>query len=341
MAQALFVLAVSLAASVLPTAAYVWLVWWLDRYEKEPLYLLAAAFFWGAVPAVFISLVLEVIAGIPTAALGTGVSSFLDSSLTAPIVEETAKGIALLFIVLAFRREFDDVLDGIVYGAMVGFGFAMTENIFYFFSAFESGGASDWATVVFLRTVVFGLNHALFTSVTGAGLGFARLASSTVVRLGAPPAALLLATTMHSLHNLFASLNNVLCGAVLVSFVSDWIGALAILLVVLAVWRKERGWIVTELADEARDGTITQAQYLLAQSPHRRWLARWSALVNFGWAAFRESGRLQAAVTELAFRKAQLRASPEDHELLGQVIQIRQQVANLSAIAREPLLSRR
>ena len=41
----------SILASVIPTILYVLLLWRLDRYEKEPIKLLAIAFFWGAVPA--------------------------------------------------------------------------------------------------------------------------------------------------------------------------------------------------------------------------------------------------------------------------------------------------
>ncbi len=333
MPQALLVLAISVAASVLPTIVYVWLVWWLDRFEKEPVFLLIAAFFWGAVPAVFLSLVLELMAGVPTSFLSTGVSSLLDSSLTAPIVEEVCKGIVLVVLVLLFRGEFDDVLDGIVYGAMVGFGFAMTENVFYFLSAFHTGGISDWASVVFMRTVIFGLNHALFTSITGAGLGFARLARGVTVRLGAPVVALALAATMHGIHNLFANLNDLLCGTVLISLISDWIGVFGIIMLAVASWQKERAWIVGELADEVRIGTITQAQYMLAQSPGRRWRARLSALSRAGWSAFDASGHFQSSLTELAFKKAQLHASPDEQGLRAQIHQLRQEVAALRGVA--------
>ena len=39
----------SFIASAVPTAVYVLLVWWIDRYEKEPLKLLACALLWGAI----------------------------------------------------------------------------------------------------------------------------------------------------------------------------------------------------------------------------------------------------------------------------------------------------
>jgi RsiW-degrading membrane proteinase PrsW (M82 family) len=174
MGQALLIILLSVLATALPTAVYLGVVWWLDRYEKEPLWLLAGAFAWGAVPAVVASLIAELIAGVPSGLLAGSFASTIDSSLSAPIIEELVKGLAVLLIFLAFRAEFDDVLDGIVYGAMVGFGFAMTENVLYFLSAYSTGGLADWGAVVFLRSVVFGLNHALYTSIAGAGLGLAR-----------------------------------------------------------------------------------------------------------------------------------------------------------------------
>ena len=51
----LFAIVATLGA-LIPTTVYVLFVWWLDRYEKEPLWLLALAFLWGAVPAAIISL---------------------------------------------------------------------------------------------------------------------------------------------------------------------------------------------------------------------------------------------------------------------------------------------
>ncbi len=76
------------------------------------------------------------------------------------------------------RHEFDGVLDGLIYGVLIGFGFAMTENFFYFIGAFDEGGFVNLTAVIILRSVVFGLNHAFYTSLTGIGFG-----------LGAAPAA--------------------------------------------------------------------------------------------------------------------------------------------------------
>ena len=42
----------AIVAAAIPTAIYSMLLWWLDRYEKEPPWLIAAAFLWGSLPAI-------------------------------------------------------------------------------------------------------------------------------------------------------------------------------------------------------------------------------------------------------------------------------------------------
>src|SRR6476619_6693825 len=135
------VVAIATLLALIPTIFYALFIWWLDRHEKEPLPLLLVAFLWGAVPAIIIAIVLEVVIGFPVDQLissDTG-RELTSASVIAPVVEELVKALILVVLFLAFRREFDNVLDGIVYGAMVGLGFAFVENILYFsFSAYET-----------------------------------------------------------------------------------------------------------------------------------------------------------------------------------------------------------
>ncbi len=170
------VIVASVLAALVPTALYTLLVWWADRHEREPLPLLLAVFFWGAVPATAVALALEGPSQtIPQVYEGITRGAILSSALGVPIIEEVVKALALLAVVTLASREFDGVLDGIVYGAVVGFGFAMTENIFYFIGAYGEQGWSWWAAVVGLRAVIFGFNHAVFTACTGIGFGLAVL----------------------------------------------------------------------------------------------------------------------------------------------------------------------
>ncbi len=256
----LLVLLASIAAAVVPTALYVLAVWWLDRYEKEPLRLLAAAFVWGALPAVIAAVVLEMLTGASIASVVTlsqGLSDLLDASLIAPVVEEAVKAGAVLGVMALFPSEFDGVLDGIIYGSIVGLGFAMTENLLYYLSAWGEGGLEAWSVVVAGRALVFGFSHAMFTAFTGIGLGMARGQRHAPARWGYALAGLAAAVGTHLLHNLFLSAGG-LCFA---SLAADWLGLLVVGAIAVLAWRQERDWIREELADEVRLGTLTLAQY--------------------------------------------------------------------------------
>jgi RsiW-degrading membrane proteinase PrsW (M82 family) len=168
-------LPLSVIAAVSAAYFYSRLVLRLDRYEREPRRVLIAAFSWGAVGAVFFSLIIELISGgILIAAVGEDAGTILSVGVGAPIIEETCKALALFGLVLFARDEFDNVLDGLVYGALIGLGFAMTENILYFGSAYIEKGLSAFGALFIVRAVIDGFGHALYTGTTGAAIGWAR-----------------------------------------------------------------------------------------------------------------------------------------------------------------------
>jgi RsiW-degrading membrane proteinase PrsW (M82 family) len=319
----------SILAAVVPTAIYALLIWWGDRYEKEPLGLLAVAFVWGAVPAIVISLLAEAIFGLPLAGLqAERLANVLEASALAPLVEEVAKALALVGLFLIFRWEFDDPLDGMVYGALVGIGFGMTENLLYFLSTFFEDGWSGWSMVVILRAVVFGLNHAFFTAFSGVGLGVARLVRRGWQRWLAPLLALGVAMLFHSLHNLGVALADVSLLGLLLSWLIDVGGILVLLVIMLLAWRQERSWIEVELKDEV-DGLLTGPQYEGASTYGRRLQLWWDAWKQGGWRAAQRQGRVHRQLTELAFRKHQLRAldGDDDVALLAEIQRLRQEIA--------------
>ena len=217
----LLVFLLACLGAVVPTVVYVSIAWWLDRYEMEPWWLLALTFSsaLGAVPAIILAMISELAMMQPLLVHqsdGEG-SSFgfqpgeqattvvvITMSVIAPVAEETLKAMPLLFIFFVFRREFDGLLDGLIYGALVGFGFAMTENFLYIFGAGASAGLPAEALVFFLRTIVFGMMHALWSSMFGIGLGIARYARSRTACVLAPCGGLLLGILMHGVHNFSA-----------------------------------------------------------------------------------------------------------------------------------------
>lgn len=306
----LIVLVAALGA-VIPTLFYVSFVWWLDRYEKEPVWLLALAFLWGALPAALLSVVLELFLDASISAVSDGgmLATLASVSVNAPLVEESVKGIAILGLVLLFRREFDDVLDGIVYGAMIGFGFALSENLFaYFLPILSSEGLGAGLTNIFLRTIVFGFNHAFWTGILGAAVGYALLANHWLWRLLVPVAGWTAAIVLHGIHNTGAALaEQTMCLSLGVSLVAHWGGLILLLIVAYLVSRRESRWIRQGLAEEVERGALTREEYHLLSRAGQRQQVRWRALLQGGREGHRAVGLYFQYATELAFQKQRLR----------------------------------
>jgi RsiW-degrading membrane proteinase PrsW (M82 family) len=319
----------SLLVAAIPTIGYVLLVWWCDRYEKEPFWLLAAAFIWGAVPAIFLALAGEIaldpLAGRAASDLGR---ELVSSSVVAPIVEEIVKALALLLIFKWFRDEFDGVLDGIIYGALVGFGFAMTENVFYLVDEFSTEGWVSFGMLAFLRTILFGLNHAFFTAFAGAGLGLARSSRRRAVKVLAPVLGLLAAIGFHALHNLGATLTSATVLSLLISLVANAGGVLIVVVILILAVRQERRWIAEELRPEIGI-LLTVDEYHIAQAPLQRLRARRRAASSLGITHGRTVGQFYKLLTELAFRLHRYRNGRASAKDLRAIPLLRQRIINL------------
>lgn len=292
-------LLVSLVAAVVPTFLYVLLFYWADRYEREPLWLLALAFIWGAVPAIFASFIGEWFIGTPfVSAPGSAAAALVEGSIVVPIVEECVKAVALWGIFYWAYEEFDDVLDGLVYGALIGFGFAMTENILYFIGAFSGGGFAELSTVIFLRTILFGMNHALYTSLVGIGFGLTRNRTDRVGRVLIPLAALFIAILIHSLHNLGVAFTAVNPVNIIFSIALAALGLILLMATIGVTWQQERDLLRAELADEVGT-TLTDDEYqLLTQN--------WSRPLRRRGDAERRQVRRMHLYVELALHKRRL-----------------------------------
>ncbi len=305
------VVLLSTAAAAIPAALYVAIIYAADRYEKEPGWLLAALFFWGAVPSVLLAIVLNELGRVPFyLAAGSEAGDTLAAVLLAPPIEETVKALALLAVFRLHRHEIDSLLDGIIYGAMVGMGFALVENVIYFVRAYGEGGLAAWQNTIFFRAVLFGLNHALFSSVTGLGLAAGRFAQRRALRYFFPLAGWSLAVLLHAVHNLGATSSNLLC---LLMPVSDWGGLwLLAVIVIWALWQ-EKQWIRRYLADEVERGTLSRWQYETASSGRARFLYCYQILRDRGLGDYRAATRFYRQCSELAYKKHHYELLQEPH----------------------------
>jgi protease PrsW len=186
-----WLLAAALALGPIP--ALVALGMWLDRFEPEPVWLLARTFLWGAAVAILVAGVVNTVAQL---ALG----KFVASVVSAPFMEEGMKGLAVLHVFRRRREHLDGVTDGIIYALFVGLGFAAVENIHYYAAAIEDGGATGLAMVVGIRGLLTPFLHPFFTMFTGIALGLI-VTRHGVVRWIVPLAGYLVAVFMHALWN--------------------------------------------------------------------------------------------------------------------------------------------
>ena len=314
---------------VAPMLLFAWFVYWLDRYEKEPKILLGVVFVWGAVVAAGVSFVVNTTLGIGVY-LVTGSESFTDlatGSLVAPPVEETLKGLAVLLVFLVFRREFDSVLDGIVYAGIVALGFAATENSYYIYNyGYLEDGWTGLFVLVFVRVILVGWQHPFYTAFIGIGLASARLNRSIAVKIIVPAIGLAVAIFAHSLHNTLASVLTGL-GGLAVGILIDWSGWLFMFLIILWAISDVRKRLRTQLLEETLNGIITPQQYRTACSAWAQGWTRFGAIFNGQYFA---TGRFYQLCGELAHKKHQL-ASLGDEGGNGRIIdQTRAELARLS-----------
>lgn len=165
----------SVLCACVPMVVFVGVVWWLDRYHREPVWLIAATFLWGAIgaviPAILFSAAMEWGTTSALAAAGFAApGAWFMPVIAAPLIEEPCKAAILALVI--WNRHFDNMTDGFVYGATAGLGFAMSENLLYFASVTDDPAV--WAYTVVIRTFYSAVMHATATSIVGAALGFAR-----------------------------------------------------------------------------------------------------------------------------------------------------------------------
>jgi RsiW-degrading membrane proteinase PrsW (M82 family) len=186
-----WVLAAALALGPIPVLLAIGM--WLDRFEPEPVWLLARTFLWGAAVAILV-------AGIVNEIVKVALGDFLESVVSAPMIEEAMKGLAVLYVFRRRREHLDGVTDGVIYALFVGLGFAVVENIQYYREAIEKGGGAGLAFVVGVRGLLTPFLHPFFTMFTDIGLGLV-ISRRGAVRWIVPLAGYLVAVFMHALWN--------------------------------------------------------------------------------------------------------------------------------------------
>ena len=294
---------VAIPMAFIPAFLFSWFLYWLDRYEKEPRWLLLITFFWGGFIAIIGTLIVASVfeIGFSLVLQDAVLEDIAGGSITAPLVEEFMKGLAVMMVFFIFRKEFDSILDGIIYGGIAGLGFAATENVFYFLGQYDAEGWVGMFTNFALRVGVFAWGHPFYTAFTGLGFAVARMNRNTLVKLAAPVIGYFLAVFAHAFHNTAVIFVTGL-GSLALVILLEWGSWLLFLGFIIWMIRHEQGLLKKHLREEVSNGLITEAQYKTAVS-FFQFGARMAALSG---GAYRATDHFYQYLGELAHKKEQL-----------------------------------
>lgn len=167
-------IAVLFLAAYGPSVVFTIMIARAKRYRREPRMAIFKAFLWGATGAAAIALVVNTLTmgAFVRPALGydDAMSMIVVAVIVAPLVEETVKPMVLYMGTV--RRNCDELVDGLIYGAVAGLGFAATENLLYETAALLEHGPEGFITTAIARTFSATLLHATASAIVGYGIAF-------------------------------------------------------------------------------------------------------------------------------------------------------------------------
>lgn len=290
----------------------------MDRNEKEPWRLVLVAAAWGAIVATSLVIWGETIwEATAQRSLVPGPGLDASTAFMAGVLEELAKGSAVVLLFLVMRDDFDDVVDGIVYGAAVGLGFNFMESITYMtnlYAIFQPEGIGAYAAgFQWYARQVLGLffGHATYTAFIGAGIGIARQLPSVRQKGFAIASGFIVAIAAHFSWDAwltFFPIQSTLFGLVeihLRTLIMTGPFTAAIIALLIFGVRFEGQNLLDQLRKEAADGrgAILPEEVPVLASPWQRLKQRLRALNHGGVRAYLETARLQSAQLDLAMER--------------------------------------
>ena len=309
---------------------YLWVPVIVDRYDPEPWWALAMAFLWGAVVACGFSGRINTLGGeIVSYTLGKEAAEIFGPVISAPIVEEATKGLFVLGMLIFLKREFDGVVDGVIYATFSALGFAAMENVLYYGRSLQKGGVAALGLTVFLRGVLAPWGHPLYTSMTGIGVGIARETNKMWLKVLAPIGGYGAAVVLHAIWNGVATLSDALRmpELFLVSLLLWFVFLFIFGVIVVFLVRREGQIIRQHLQDEVLLGNLSREELELVCSP----FGRLKALLGKGG---RKARRFVDAASRLGLSKwhaGRALAGRKQTISLDFIVPLRQEMARLRA----------
>jgi RsiW-degrading membrane proteinase PrsW (M82 family) len=328
---------VMLTPYAIPVIAVIYLI---DTYEREPVGILVAAVAWGGIAATALSMytntpLSEIIYKV------TGSAEFTQAwspALTAPFVEEGWKALGVILLVSLARSEMDDLLDGFIWGAMVGIGFLLVEDVFYFVRAFgQSGDYGSLFEMFLIRILGAGpYSHFLYTGLSGMGIAYYTIRTDQpwmrrlLVGLGFAACGV----GAHFLWNspiLSGLFGDGIVGFYLIVTVKGLPMLAGLVILVRLARRREQNWFASLTQTFNDDGSITTADLAELGGLRARRKARAAASRARGPVAGKLKGQIQREQIQLAMAMSRL-GSEEAPEVAQRADHVRQLKAQLEAM---------
>jgi len=212
-----------LLLAILPGFVICFLIIRADRFEKEPKWLMALAFIFGALITYPTMLVEGLATNLGWEESGNFFKVFFFALLFVGLIEEFFK-----FICLAlpyFRKEFNEPLDGIVYAVLIAMGFATLENIIYA----DRFGISTVALRAFTAVPA----HGAFAVIMGYYVGLSKVEINTTEKIKLILFGLGIASFLHGLYDFFIIQNY-----------AEWLMSLATLVLIFSIYLAYRMLII-------------------------------------------------------------------------------------------------
>lgn len=317
---------------------FVWILGRMDLFEREPAAVRAAALLWGALVATSVAIIANnAMVSLITKLYGVNFATKWGAALAGPINEEWLKTLGVVCIVLIVREHFQRSMDGLIYGAFVGLGFQVVENLTYAINNAVSNPNSDLAgsvSVTLLRILIAGpWSHPVYSGVAGLGIAFAvtQTGRKWWVRYGVAVLCFLAAWALHFLWNsplpswlpkglaFFAVYGK---GALILVFFFVLYGISA---------RREWHWF-TEIMHDEPESVITPEELESMRTLRTRRHARRKAAKDYGLYGKRIVTRLQRAQIVLGEAKARCERADGDLAAAPDVLVAR---ANIVGIREE------
>jgi RsiW-degrading membrane proteinase PrsW (M82 family) len=303
--------ATAMVLFVLYAVPFLLLIRVIDYLEREPWRLQAIAVLWGGLVATSASIsggtaLQDLLAKLASPEM----AATWGPAITGAGIEEAVKVAGVAAIALVAPGQINSMLDGFVYGALVGLGFQLVENIVFAVSAVALDAGVDSVGPVIATFLVRGFlgglwSHTLFTALAGAGVAYALVRRDRPAwkRTAVGLALFGAAAGFHFLWNapVFASANELgLLGLAAVVLVKGIPALIVGIVLLVAAERVEADYYAGLLAALADPRIATREEIATLISPRRRVAERRRARIRLGWAGARAVRRLQRAQARLA-----------------------------------------